>query len=248
MDYRRLGNSGTVVSTLCLGTMTFGNEADEATSFRIMDDYAAAGGTFLDTADIYSNGLSEEIIGRWMLSRPTDARQMVLTTKARFPMPPNGPNDIGLSRRYLSRALDESLTRMGVEQIDLFQMHSWDALTPVEETLRFLDDAVKAGKICYYGFSNYVGWQITKNAHIARANGWTAPVSLQSQYNLLVRDLEHEVIPACLDAGVGLLPYSPLASGWLSGKYRRDVLPPKGTRVGESPNKGYGGVRSPQWR
>lgn len=237
MEYRKLGNSGTIVTTYCLGTMTFGAEADEATSHLLMDDYAKAGGNFLDTADVYSTGISEEIVGRWLKARPTGAAQMVVATKARFPMG-SGPNDIGLSRKHLNRALEDSLGRLNVEQIDLYQMHAWDALTPLEETLRFLDDAVSAGKIAYYGFSNYLGWQVAKAVHVAKANLWTAPVTLQPQYNLLVRDIEHEIVPACLDAGMGLLPWSPLGGGWLAGKYKRDVMPSGATRLGENPNRG----------
>lgn len=237
MEHRRLGNSGTSVTALCLGTMTFGAESDEATSHAMLDAYAAAGGNFIDTADVYSAGTSEEIIGRWLKARPTEAAQMVIATKGRFPMG-IGPNDLGLSRRHLGRALDASLKRLGVDCIDLYQMHAWDALTPVEETLRFLDDAVAAGKIAYYGFSNYLGWQLTKAVHVARAQGFAAPVTLQPQYNLLVRDIEHEIVPACLDAGIGLLPWSPLAGGWLAGKYRRDEMPTGATRLGENPARG----------
>ena len=237
MQYRKLGNSGAVVTAWCLGTMTFGAEADEAASFEIMDAYAAAGGNFLDTADVYSAGASETIVGRWLKARPTEAQQMVIATKGRFPMG-TGPNDLGLSRRHLNVALDASLKRLGVEHIDLYQMHAWDALTPIEETLRFLDDAVHAGKIGYYGFSNYLGWQLTKAVQIAKAASWAPPVTLQPQYNLLMRDIELEVVPACLDAGMGMLPWSPLAGGWLSGKYRRDEAPTGATRLGENPNRG----------
>lgn len=237
MHYRKLGPSGTAVSSLCLGTMTFGDESDEATSFAIMDTYAAAGGTFIDTADVYSQGVSEEIVGRWLAARPVEAAQMVVATKGRFPMG-KGPNDLGLSRRHLGAALDASLKRLGVAQIDLYQMHAWDALTPIEETLRFLDDAVRAGKIAYYGFSNYLGWHIAKAAQIAHYKGYTAPVTLQPQYNLLVRDIEHEIVPSCLDVGMGLLPWSPLAGGWLSGKYRPDAVPTGASRLGENPNRG----------
>ena len=237
MKYRTLGRSGAVVSTQCLGTMTFGAEADEATSGRIMTAFVEAGGTFFDTADVYSAGVSEEIIGRWLAQHPTDAAQVVLATKGRFPMG-EGPNDLGLSRRHLRTALDASLRRLGVEHVDLYQMHAWDALTPIDETLRFLDDAVSAGKISYYGFSNYLGWQLTKAVHVAAAHGWERPVTLQPQYNLLVRDIEHEVVPAALDAGIGLLPWSPLAGGWLSGKYERDVNPTGATRLGENPTRG----------
>jgi len=237
MDYRTLGNSGASVSELTLGTMTFGAEADETTSHQILDAFVAGGGTLVDTADVYSAGVSEEIIGRWLAARPTEAAQVVLATKGRFPMG-DGPNDVGLSRRHLARALDDSLRRLGTEHVDLYQMHAWDALTPIDETLRFLDDAISAGKIGYYGFSNYLGWQVTKAVGRADALGFAPPVTLQPQYNLLVRDIEHEVVPASLDAGVGLLPWSPLAGGWLSGKYRRDQSPTGSTRLGEDPTRG----------
>ena len=144
MRYRTMGNSGTVVSVQALGTMTFGAEADETTSGAIIEAYIAAGGNLIDTADVYSKGVSEEIIGRWLAAHPTDAEQLVVATKGRFPMGP-GANDYGASRRHLAEALDASLTRLGVESVDLYQVHAWDALTPVEETLRFLDDAVRAG-------------------------------------------------------------------------------------------------------
>jgi len=237
MDYRKLGPSGAVVTAFCLGTMTFGAESDEATSHQILDDYFAWGGNFVDTADVYSNGVSEEIVGRWLKAHPHEARQAVVATKGRFPMGA-GPNDIGLSRRHLGQALEDSLRRLGVERIDLYQMHAWDALTPIEETLRFLDDAVRAGKIAYYGFSNYVGWHIAKAVEIAKAQGYTRPVTLQPQYNLLVRDIELEIVDACLDAGMGLLPWSPLGGGWLTGKYKRDSQPKGATRLGENPNRG----------
>ena len=237
MEYRTLGRSGAIVSAHALGTMTFGAEADEETSGEIMTAFVEGGGTFFDTADVYSTGISEEIIGRWLAEHPTEAAQVVIATKGRFPMG-SGPNDLGISRRHLRTALDASLSRLGVDHIDLYQMHAWDALTPIEETLRFLDDAVSAGKIGYYGFSNFLGWQLTKAVHVAKAHGWELPVTLQPQYNLLVRDIEHEVIRASLDAGIGLLPWSPLAGGWLSGKYERDVAPTGATRLGEDPKRG----------
>jgi aryl-alcohol dehydrogenase (NADP+) len=237
MHYRTLGHSGTAVTDLALGTMTFGHEASEEASFAILDAYVEAGGNFIDTADVYTHGVSEEIIGRWLAEHPTEAEQLVIATKGRFPMG-EGPNDLGLSRRHLSRALDASLARLGVETIDLYQMHAWDALTPIEETLRFLNDAIAAGKIQYYGFSNFTGWQLTKAVHVARAHGWAEPVTLQPQYNLIVRGIEHEIVPASLDAGIGLLPWSPLGGGWLSGKYQRDVAPEGATRLGENPERG----------
>jgi aryl-alcohol dehydrogenase-like predicted oxidoreductase len=237
MEHRTLGNSGTVVSSLALGTMTFGAEADEQTSHTIIDTYLEGGGTFIDTADVYSAGTSETIIGRWLATHPGRRDDIVIATKGRFPMG-EGPNDLGLSRTHLRTALDSSLSRLGVDHIDLYQLHAWDAVTPIEETLRFLDDAVTAGKISYYGFSNYLGWQLTKAVQVAKARGWAPPVTLQPQYNLLVRDIEHEIVPAALDAGIGLLPWSPLAGGWLSGKYTRDQAPTGATRLGENPTRG----------
>jgi aryl-alcohol dehydrogenase-like predicted oxidoreductase len=237
MRYRKLGNSGTIVSVWCMGTMTFGWEADEAASAAMLDAYAVAGGNFIDTADVYSQGASELIIGRWLKAHPTDAKQMVITTKG-FGSMGQGANELGTSRKHLAEALDQSLSRLGVERIDLYQMHAWDYLTPIEETLRFLDDAVRAGKISYYGFSNYLGWQVAKAAQIAKWSGYTAPLTLQPQYNLLARDVEFEIVPACIDAGLGLLPWSPLGGGWLSGKYQRDVSPVGATRLGENPGRG----------
>ncbi|QQR35053.1 aldo/keto reductase [Devosia oryziradicis] len=237
MEYRKLGNSGAVVSAYCLGTMTFGAESDEATSFRLMDDYVAAGGNFIDTANVYSAGVSEEIVGRWLKTKPTGLRDLVITTKGRFPMG-DGPNHLGLSRKNLREALDASLKRLGVEHIDLYQMHAFDALTPLEETLRFLDDSIRSGKIAYYGFSNFLGWQLTKAVWIAKSSGYQPPVTLQPQYNLLMRDIEHEIVPAALDAGIGLLPWSPLGGGWLSGKYKKDQMPTGATRLGERPDRG----------
>ncbi len=240
MQYRNLGRSGTIVSAFALGAMTFGKEADEAASFALIDDYFAAGGNFIDTADVYSTGASETIVGRWLKARPEQAGQAVIATKARFPMG-EGRNDVGTSRRHLGEALNASLKRLGIERVDLYQMHAWDHVTPLDETLRFLDDAVSAGKIAYYGFSNYLGWQIAKAVGIAHLNRYTLPVTLQPQYNLLQRDIEHEIVPACEDAGLGLLPWSPLGGGWLTGKYQRDTPPVEGTRLGDNPARGMEG-------
>ena len=237
MEYRTLGNSGAVVSTYALGTMTFGAEADQEMAHTLLDTYVEAGGNFVDTADVYSSGVSEEMIGSWLASHPTERAQIVLATKGRFPMG-TGPNDRGTSRRHLNRALDDSLRRLGTDHVDLYQLHAWDALTPLEETLRFLDDAIRSGKIGYYGFSNFLGWQLTKAVYVARALGFTPPVTLQPQYSLLVREIESEIVPAALDAGLGLLPWSPLGGGWLSGKYRRDTDPTGATRLGEDPARG----------
>jgi aryl-alcohol dehydrogenase-like predicted oxidoreductase len=238
MDYRTLGNSGCAVSTLALGTMTFGSETDEQGSFEQLDRFVAAGGTLVDTADVYSGGASEEIIGRWFAARSADVTEpVVLATKGRFPMDDH-PNGAGLSARHLTRALDASLRRLGVDSVDLYQAHAFDPFTPLEETLRTLDGFVRSGKIRYYGLSNFTGWQLTKAVHLARALNLSQPVTLQPQYNLLVRNIEFEIVPAALDAGLGLLPWSPLGGGWLSGKYRRDQRPTGATRLGEDPNRG----------
>src|SRR3954447_2170375 len=250
MDYRTLGRSGCAVSTLALGTMTFGDETDEATSHAQLDTFVDAGGTLIDTADVYSRGASEEIIGRWLGKQSADVRgQVVLATKGRFPMG-DGPNDAGLSRRHLRDALDASLRRLGVESIDLYQLHAFDPHTPLEETLRFLDDAVRAGKISYVGLSNYTGWQVQKVVDLAEFRGLTAPVALQPQYTLLVREIEWEIVPACQSTGLGLLPWSPLGGGWLTGKYKRDERPSGPTRLGDDPDRGVEAYdrRSPQQR
>jgi aryl-alcohol dehydrogenase-like predicted oxidoreductase len=238
MEYRTLGRSGCAVSALCLGTMTFGDESDEKVSHAQLDRFAEAGGTFVDTADVYSAGESERIIGHWYASRPADVTdRIVLATKGRFPMA-DEPNGAGLSARHLTRALDASLTRLGVDAVDLYQAHAWDPLTPLEETLRTMDGFVRAGKIRYYGFSNFTGWQLTKAVRLARELGLAGPVSLQPQYNLLVREIEWEIVPAAQDAGLGMLPWSPLGGGWLTGKYRRDQRPSGATRLGEDPGRG----------
>jgi len=237
MKLRTLGNSGTAVSAVALGTMTFGAEADEASSHAMLDAFAEAGGTLIDAADVYAGGLSEEIVGRWMAANPDVADRMVIATKGRFPMGPDA-NDHGTSRRHLRRALDASLRRLGVDHVDLYQLHAWDPLTPLDETLGFLDDAVRSGLISYWGLSNFTGWQLTKAVHRAAALGMPAPVTLQPQYSLLSREIEFEIVPAALDAGLGLLPWGPLAGGWLTGKYRRDAAPSGATRLGEDPNRG----------
>jgi aryl-alcohol dehydrogenase-like predicted oxidoreductase len=237
MEYRLLGSSGCAVSTLALGTLTFGNETDQATSFSQLDQFTEAGGNLVDSADVYADGRAEEIIGRWLDARPGRRELVVLATKGRFPTD-ESPNGHGLSRRHLSLALDASLRRLNVETIDLYQVHGWDPLTPVEETLRFLDDAVRAGKINYVGLSNFTGWQLQKAVDIAEFRGLSAPVSIQPQYNLLARAVEWEIAPACEAAGLGMLAWSPLASGWLTGKYQRGEPSLAGTRAVENADEG----------
>ena len=224
MEYRTLGNTGAVVSALCLGTMTFGTESDEKVAHEQLDRFVERGGSFVDTANVYSRGVSEEIIGRWLAARRGIRDRMLIATKGRFATS-DDPNDAGLSRVSLTRALEASLRRLGVDAIDLYQAHAWDPLTPIEETLRFFDDAVRAGKIRYVGVSNVVGWQLQKAALLARHLGLAPIVTLQPQYNLLQRSVELELSDVCRNEGIGILPWSPLGGGWLTGKYERDTPP-----------------------
>lgn len=230
MKYRKLGNSGLSVSNLILGTMGFGTETPETEAFAILDAFLDAGGNMIDTADVYGGGASEELLGRWRASRPDTTSRLVVATKARFGTGPD-VNDAGTSRPHLHRALNTSLRRLGVEAIDLYQMHGWDPLTPVEETLSFLDAAARAGKIHYVGLSNVTGWQLQLILSTARAMGLQVPITLQQQYSLVCREIEYEVIPAALHNQIGLLPWSPLAGGFLSGKYTSDMAN-SGTRYG----------------
>ncbi|MFF5565134.1 aldo/keto reductase [Streptomyces sp. NPDC012623] len=232
MQYRTLGNSGLAVSKLALGTMYFGSQNTEEEAFALLDAFVEAGGNLLDTSDVYSGSLSEQIIGRWLAARPCEVTdRVVLASKGRYTTGPD-VNDLGLSRRHLTRALDASLRRLGVEAIDLYQMHGWDAHTPVEETLSFLDDAIRAGKIHYAGLSNFTGWQLQLTVSTARAMGVHVPLTLQQQYSLLSRESEWEMVPAALHNHIGLLPWSPLAGGFLTGKYRRGTTPAPSTRAG----------------
>ncbi|WP_410812730.1 aldo/keto reductase [Micromonospora sp. 067-2] len=237
MQYRRLGRSGTLVSHLCLGTMTFGAQTDEKESFAQLDRFLDAGGNFLDTADVYNRGATETVIGHWLAQRPEVRDRIVIATKGRFPMG-DGVNDAGLSRVHLTQALDASLRRLGTDHVDLYQAHAWDPLTPIEETLRFYDDAVRAGKIRYAGVSNFTGWQLQKAALLTEFHRLAPIVTLQPQYNLLERDIEWEIVPVCQNEGIGILPWSPLGGGWLTGKYQRGVAPEAATRLGEHPSGG----------
>lgn len=218
MKYRTLGKSGLSISNLTLGTMGLGSETTEKDAFAILDAFIDAGGNMLDTADVYGGGASEELLGRWLAKRSEHSAHVVIATKARFGTGPD-INECGTSRHHLRRALDTSLRRLGKDTIDLYQMHGWDPLTPVEETLSFLDYAARAGKIHYIGLSNMTGWQLQLFVSTAKAMGVQTPVTLQQQYNLVYRESDYEVIPAALHNDVGLLPWSPLAGGFLSGKY-----------------------------
>jgi aryl-alcohol dehydrogenase-like predicted oxidoreductase len=231
MDYRRLGNSGLKVAPICLGTMQFGWTADEGAAFQVMDAYYEAGGNFIDTADVYSawvkgnpGGVSESIIGRWMKKRGNRAL-IVLATKFNGRMW-EGPNGAGVSRGHVMRAVEDSLRRLQTDYIDLYQTHWPDADTPQEETLRALDDLVKAGKVRYLGCSNEPAWRLTKALWISDKYNLNRFISSQPPYSLVRRaDFEREHEAVCLDQGVGVIPYSPLQGGFLTGKYRRDAVP-----------------------
>ncbi len=225
MRYAQLGRSGLRVSRIGLGMMSYGDPQhvawflDEDAADPIVRRAVEGGVTFFDTADMYSGGVSEEITGRLLRKHFTRRDDYVLATKLYYPMGP-GPNDRGLSRKHVMAAIDASLRRLGTDHVDLYQIHRWDDHTPIEETMRALDDVVRAGKVRYLGASLMYAWQFAKAQHTARAAGWTRFVAMQTRYNLVYREEEREVIPCCLDQGVGVLPYSPLARGLLAG--RRD--------------------------
>jgi len=237
MDYRNLGATGLRVTELCLGAMEFGREATEVESFRMMEEFASAGGNFIDIANVYAGGVSEEVVGKWISQRRRD--EWVLATKVRFKMGP-GPNDIGLSRKHIFSAVRESLRRMKTDYIDLYQVHAWDPATPLEETLGGLNDLVREGLVRYIGVSNFRGWQLQKAIDVSRMHGWDRFCCLQPQYNLLTRATEYELIPVCLSEGLGVIPWSPLRGGWLSGRYRRGMTtPPANSRVEKAERFGW---------
>jgi aryl-alcohol dehydrogenase-like predicted oxidoreductase len=237
MDYRHLGKTGVRVSELCLGAMTFGRDTTEDDSLRIMDRFEEAGGNFIDTADVYSTGVSEQIVGHWLKGKNRD--DVVLATKIRFAMG-GGPNDVGLSRKHIIAGVEASLRRLGTDYIDLYQVHAWDPKTPLEETLGTLNDLVRKGLVRYIGASNFRGWQLQKAVDVSKYHGWEPFVSIQPQYNLLCRATEYEVIPVCLQEGLGIMPWSPLRGGWLSGKFHRGMIePPQDTRVAKAEKQGW---------
>lgn len=244
MQYRNLGNSGVRVSALCLGAMTFGEPdeksfmhnvgSDVATSHAVLDRAFAAGVNFIDTADVYGqDGLSERVLGDW-LKTSGKRDELVIASKFRFTMPGQGEaNRSGGSRYRIVKCVEDSLRRMQTDRIDLYQIHMQDITTPEEETLRALDDLVSAGKILYLGCSNYAAYRLADALWISRVNSFAKFITLQAQYSLVVRDLEREHIPLCRTHNLGLLPWSPLAAGFLSGKYRRGQAPPVGTRMAQ---------------
>ncbi len=234
MEYRLLGRSGLKVSAFSFGTATFGGvgalgkwgATDVAEAARMLDICLDAGVNLIDTANAYSRGRSEEVLGEAMAGR---RERLLVATKVRFRMG-DGPNDLGLSRHHIVAQCEASLKRLRTDRIDLYQMHQWDGLTPLEETLEAFDTLTRSGKIRYYGVSNFAGWQLMKTMEAARAGGFVAPVSQQIYYSLESRDAEYELIPAGVDQGVAALIWSPLAGGLLSGKYRRGKTPKEGGR------------------
>ena len=227
MDYLRLGSSGLKVSRIGLGMMSYGDTVtrawhlDEDAAEPIVARAVEAGVTFFDTADMYSGGRSEEITGRLLGKLFARREDYVLATKVYYPTGA-GPNDVGLSRKHVLAAIDASLTRLGTDYVDLYQTHRWDDQTPVEETMAALHQVVQAGKARYIGASSMYAWQFAKAQHTADDHGWTRFVSMQNHYNLVYREEEREMIPLCLDQGVGVIPYSPLARGLLTGSRERD--------------------------
>ncbi len=229
MEYRKLGGTGLKVSELALGTMQFGWTADEETAFAVLDAYVEAGGNLIDTADIYSRwaegnpgGVSEEIIGRWLKARG-NRQEVVLATKVRGRMW-EGPNGEGLSRAHIMRAVEDSLRRLDTDYIDLYQTHFYDVDTPIEETMRGLDDLVRAGMVRYVGCSNYPAWRLVESLWASDRRGLARYVSLQPHYNLVHREeFERELAQVVEAYGIGVINYSPLAGGFLTGKYRRDA-------------------------
>jgi aryl-alcohol dehydrogenase-like predicted oxidoreductase len=226
MEYVRLGSSGLKVSRICLGMMSYGDPASRAWHLKeqeaepIVRRAVAAGVTFFDTADMYSEGMSEEVTGRLLAKLFASRDDYVLATKVYFPMGA-GPNDGGLSRKHVLAAIDASLKRLGTDYVDLYQVHRWDSGTPIEETMAALDEVVSAGKARYIGASSMYAWQFAKAQYTARASGWTPFVSMQNHYNVVYREEEREMIPLCVDDRVGVMPYSPLARGLLAGGRER---------------------------
>lgn len=236
MRYRRLGGSGLKVASICLGTMQFGWTTDEDNAHQVLNAYAEAGGNFIDTADVYSRwaegnpgGVAEQIIGRWLKTHG-GRDQLVIATKVRGTMGP-GPNDLGLSRKHIMDAVEGSLRRLQIEYIDLYQSHSDDQEVPLDETLEAFDRLVQRGLVRYIGASNYAAWRLMKSLCTSRDRDYASYVSLQPPYSLANRAFEEELEPLCVEEGIGVIPYSPLAGGFLTGKYRRDQPPPSSDRA-----------------
>lgn len=239
MDYVTLGHSGVKVSRACLGTMTFGHRTDEAEAVRIVDAFLDAGHNFVDTADVYNAGVSEEIVGRAIKAK-RDA--VVLATKGYNHMG-DGPNDRGSSRAHLTRALDDSLRRLGTDYVDLYQLHNWDHDTPIEESMDTLDGFVRSGKVRYIGCSNFYASQLVEAQWAAQRNGGTPLVSLQPQYSLIWRDVELDILPTATRHGMAVIVWSPLGGGMLTGKYGKDRALPDDGRLSQGDDMEAQGMR-----
>lgn len=242
MEYRNLGRTGLKVSELCMGTMQFGWTTDEEHAYEVLDAFVASGGTFIDTADVYTRwfegnpgGVAEEIIGRWMQDRG-NRQELVIATKVRGQMG-NGPNDVGLSRKHIMDAVEASLRRMQIDYIDLYQAHSDDPTTPLEETLEAFDNLVRRGLVRYVGASNYEAWRLMQSLWVSDKHNLVRYDSLQPSYSLANRRFENHLQPLCLQEGIGVIPYSPLAAGFLTGKYRRDQPLPESGRAQQVQNR-----------
>ena len=240
MDYRSLGRSGLKVSPLCLGTMMFGSATDDPTAQRIVDRARDQGVNFIDTADVYSGGRSETVVGQAIREHRS---WWVLATKCAGPTD-KGPNDRGVSRRHVRMAVEASLRRLDVSEIDVLYLHKEDHATPLAETVRALADLIRAGKIRYFGVSNYRSWRVAEICRLCDEAGIDRPVASQPLYNALNREVETEHLPACGYFGLGVVPYSPLARGVLTGKYTPDVPPPAGTRAGRQDRR----MLESEWR
>ena len=240
MEYRRLGRSGLLVSPICLGTMMFGGRTDEATADRIVGQAREAGVNFIDTADVYNSGVSEEITGRAIAQ---DRDRWVLATKLCNPMG-DGPNEQGLGRKYMMQAIDASLRRLGTDFVDIYYLHKEDLATPLDETVAAMGDLIRAGKVRYFGVSNYRAWRVAEIVRLCAALGVPQPVVSQPYYNAMNRMPEVEHLPACGHYGLGVVPYSPLARGVLTGKYDPDKPPAAETRAGTDDTR----IMQTEWR
>ncbi|XP_066274331.1 1-deoxyxylulose-5-phosphate synthase YajO-like isoform X1 [Branchiostoma lanceolatum] len=240
-EYRFLGGSGLKVSNICLGAMTFGEwdvlpgQCDEAASNAILDRYVELGGNFIDTADVYAGGKSEEIVGTWLAKQ--EREKFVVATKVRATTG-KGINRVGLSRHHIMQSIDDSLRRLRTDYVDLYQIHNWDKAVPIKETLSALNDLVRAGKVRYLGASNVTGWQLQKIVDLSKSMGLNKWISLQANYNLLSRGIEWELTDVCREEGIGIIPWSPLKGGLLSGKFKREGDAPEGSRISHATKKG----------
>ncbi|XP_013392784.1 uncharacterized protein LOC106160667 [Lingula anatina] len=245
MGYNFLGSSGLKVSNICLGTLTFGEHKEgrpgnlnETAAHAMMDRFAELGGNFLDTADMYQRGESEEIVGTWLQKQ--DREKFVVATKVFLQMDPNNHNSVGLGRKHIMHGVEQSLKRLQTDYIDLYYTHIWDNATPVEQTLRTLNDLVRAGKVRHIGVSNVTGWQLQKIVEHVKLMGLESVVCLQQQYSLFTRETEYELLDVCMNEGIAFLPWSPLKGGLLSGKFKRDMAgpgDPRASRIGWASEK-----------